>query len=32
MQDMINVGRVVSIDMLAGVAVLDWRLCVPLLG
>ena len=32
MQDMINVGRVVSIDMLAGVALLDWRLGCAMLG
>ncbi len=32
MQDQINVGRVVAVDLLAGVAVLDSALCVPLLG
>jgi hypothetical protein len=32
MQDKINEGRVVAIDLLAGVAVLDTSLCVPLLG
>jgi len=32
MQDVINVGRVVAVDLLAGVAVLDDDLCVPLLG
>jgi hypothetical protein len=31
-QDVINVGRTVAIDMLYGVAVLDSALCVPLLG
>ena len=31
-QDQINVGRVVAIDLLAGVAVLNATLCVPLLG
>jgi hypothetical protein len=32
MQDQINVGRVVAVDLLAGVAILDSALCVPLLG
>jgi len=31
-QDVINEGRIVSIDLLYGVAVLDQTLCVPLLG
>jgi hypothetical protein len=31
-QDIINVGRVVAIDLLYGIAVLDSSLCVPLLG
>ena len=32
MQDKINEGRVIAIDLLAGVAVLDSEQCVPLLG
>jgi len=32
MQQVINKGLVVAIDLLAGVAVLDTSLCVPLLG